>query len=48
MSEDSTESALATAPEEHGEHGVLYADPDEDGDVDAFDRFADELTEDSE
>ncbi|ERJ05685.1 Restriction endonuclease protein [Halorhabdus tiamatea SARL4B] len=46
--EDSTESALDTAPEEHGEHGVLYADPDEDGDVDAFDRFAANLTEDSE
>ncbi|WP_135666515.1 restriction endonuclease [Halorhabdus rudnickae] len=46
--EDSTESVLDTAPEEHGKHGVLYADPDEDGDVDAFDRFAAKLTEDSE
>ncbi|MCG1004726.1 MULTISPECIES: restriction endonuclease [Halobacterium] len=46
--DDDVGSALNTAPDERGEHGVLYADPSEDGDADAFDRFTDELTEDSE
>jgi len=31
-----------------GQHGVLYADPDEDGDFGAFDRFEAALDEDSE
>lgn len=46
--DDDVGSALNTAPDERGEHGVLYADPSEDGDADAFDRFTEELTEDSE
>jgi hypothetical protein len=39
---------LGDAPADPGEQGVLYADPDEDGDAAAFDRFEAELTEDSE
>jgi len=39
---------LGDAPSNPGEQGVLYADPDADGDAEAFDRFAAELTEDSE
>ncbi len=33
------------APSDPGQQGVLYADPTEDGDFDAFDRFADALTD---
>lgn len=45
--EPSTQSSTSgpPAPSDSGEQGVLYADPDEDGDFDAFDRFADGLTD---
>lgn len=33
------------APSESGQRGVLYADPDEDGDFDAFDRFTESLAD---
>ena len=39
---------LDDSPQEAGKQGVLYADPDEDGDAEAFDRFTAELTEDTE
>ena len=43
-----SEELLAEAPEAAGEKGVLYANPDEDGDAGAFDQFAAEFMEDSE
>jgi len=39
---------LDESPEEAGEQGVLYADPDEDGDAEVFDRLTADLTEDTE
>lgn len=46
-----TPSTTGQAGDEYpntGQHGVLYADPDEDGDFEAFDRFEAALNEDSQ
>lgn len=38
-----SEVSSVSETEEPGQHGVLYADPDEDGDYDALDRFAESI-----
>lgn len=48
LSDSISGELLDESPQEAGEQGVLYADPDEDGDAEAFDRLAAKLTEDTE
>lgn len=45
--DSSSGELLDEFPQEAGEQGVLYADPDEDGDAAAFERFTAELAEDT-